>query len=146
MIYSSNDGGILEGERLGGGVVADFALDARDGGEVGAVFRGNLHASYLESVLLYRWCDTTRGCDDHLVGDDVARGIADGVLAVIPDSPCGFRDLTPLEGEVCEVADGAFGALCRDGSIFDCKRLAKRAILACDSPFAFGIDCTTLNK
>ena len=138
-MISSIDGGILEGERLGSGVVGHLARDAIDDREVGAVIRGDPHASYLESVLLYRWCD------NHLVGDDVARGIADGVLAGIPDSPCRFRDLTPLEGEVCEVADGAFGALCRDGSISDCKRLAPRAILACDSPFAFGIDCTTLN-
>ena len=78
---------------------------------------------------------------------DVARGIADGVLVGIPDSPCGFRDLTPLESEVCEVADGASAAaLCRDESISDCKRLARRAILACNSENAFGIDCTTLNK
>ena len=138
-MFSYIDGGILEGERLGGGVVADFALDARDGGEVGAVRRGDLHAGYLESVLLYR-------CDNHLVGDFLARSIADGVLFGIPDSPCGFRDRTTLESEVSEAADGSLGALCRDGSISDCKRLATRATFACDSPFAFGIDCTTLNK
>ena len=135
-MFSSIDGGILEGERLGGGVVADFALDARDGGEVGAVRRGDLHASYLESGT----------SDNHFVLDDVARGIADGVLAVIPGSPCGFQDITPLEGEVFEVADGAIGTLCRDGSISDCKRRSRRASFACDSKIAFGIDCTTLNK
>ena len=46
------DGGILEGERLGGGVVGHLALDARDGGEVGAVRRGDLHVTDQESVLL----------------------------------------------------------------------------------------------
>ncbi len=70
----------------------------------------------------------------------------DGFLFSIPDGPCGFRDLTPLEDEACEVADGTLGTLCRDGSISDCKRLSRRAITASDSPIAFGIDCTTLNK